>query len=192
MPDPVVHYHALTVVVTEVVTTFDQSEVSQGMPVASTHGLQSDSSSPGAWGPRIPDKDLDENRACLSGDNVGASDQPTRTELSVYSRTSISGAKPIRRISSFQRAVVTKFDDRLTSEVAESSQWSDHVQASQDTINKLVEVICHAFSGNAAAWGYSNRIEKQVASLATEVKKSRDVEKARKAEELATKAEEAR
>lgn len=52
----------------------------------------------------------------------------------------IIGAELVRRKSSVQRAVVTKFNDHLTSDVAESSRRSDHIQASEDQINKLVEV----------------------------------------------------
>lgn len=92
---------------------------------------------------------------------------------------------------------MAKFDDRLTFEVAEFSQWSDHVQASENLIKKLMEVVCLAFSGNAAARGYSNRMEEKVTLLDSEVKKAKHVEKvaldkAKKAEEHATKAEDAR
>ncbi|GMN73028.1 hypothetical protein TIFTF001_053630 [Ficus carica] len=64
-------------------------------------------------------------------------------------------------------------------------------------IKKLVEVVRLAFSGNAAARGYSNRMEEKVASLDLEVKKAKHaekvaLEKAKKAEEQAAKAEEAR
>lgn len=55
---------------------------------------------------------------------------------------STSRAKPIKQKSSAQKAFVTKFDDHLTSEVAESSRCSDPVMASSDLVNKLVEVSC--------------------------------------------------
>lgn len=113
-----------------------------------------------------------------------------------------------------QRAVVTKFDDCLSLEVAESSRRSNYVQASKDIISKLVEVrhpcqkhisflpslfiqvVCFAFSGNAAARGYFNRME-EVASFAVEVKKWKEAdkaafEKAKKAEESSAKADDAR
>ena len=111
--------------------------------------------------------------------------------------TSASGVEPIRRKSSVKRAIVTKFDDRLTSEVEESSRRSNHVQASEDMIKKLVEVVCLTFSENATAWGYSNHMEDKVALLVLEVKKVKHeekvaLEKARKAEEQANKVEDAR
>lgn len=45
-------------------------------------------------------------------------------------------------------------------------------------INKPVEVVYLAFSGNATARGYSNHIEGKVASLGANVKKLKDAEKA--------------
>ena len=39
-----------------------------------------------------------------------------------------------------QRAIIAKFDDCLTSEVAESSKHSDHIRASENMIEKLVAV----------------------------------------------------
>lgn len=61
MPDPVVHYLARRVNITaKVTTTSERSEVPRGVSVSSTRGLQSDSSSPGAWGLRITDEVMDE------------------------------------------------------------------------------------------------------------------------------------
>ncbi|GMN60395.1 hypothetical protein TIFTF001_029474 [Ficus carica] len=59
MPDPVVHYRARTVVTAEVATTSDWFEVSRGVPVAPSHDQRSGSSSPGTWGPRVADEDMD-------------------------------------------------------------------------------------------------------------------------------------
>lgn len=59
MPNPVSHYRARTVVVADVATTSNRSKVSRGVPVATTHGLYSGSSSPGAWGLRIANEDMD-------------------------------------------------------------------------------------------------------------------------------------
>ncbi|GMN69287.1 hypothetical protein TIFTF001_038336 [Ficus carica] len=87
-----------------------------------------------------------------------------------------TGAEPIKRKSSTQRAVATKFDDHLSSEVVESSRCSDHIQASEDIIS------------NAAARDYSNRTKEKVASLVAEVKKWKEAKKA--AFEKAKKAEE--
>lgn len=53
---------------------------------------------------------------------------------------SVSRAESIKRKSSAQKALVTKFDDHVTSEMAESSRRSDPINASSDLINKLIEV----------------------------------------------------
>lgn len=50
------------------------------------------------------------------------------------------GAALVRRKSSVQQAVIAKFDDRLTSQVAESLKCSDYIQASKDMIEKLIVV----------------------------------------------------
>lgn len=53
---------------------------------------------------------------------------------------SMIGAEPIMRKSLVQRVIIAKFDDHLTSEVAESSRRSDYIWASKDMIELLVEV----------------------------------------------------
>ncbi|GMN61215.1 hypothetical protein TIFTF001_030305 [Ficus carica] len=53
---------------------------------------------------------------------------------------SMTGTEPIRRKFSARWAVIAKFDNRLTSKVAESSRRSDHIRASEDIIKKLVEI----------------------------------------------------
>ncbi|GMN58043.1 hypothetical protein TIFTF001_027132 [Ficus carica] len=116
------------------------------------------------------------------GDGNKSRAGPSASALAKDSRprdpfASISGAEPIRRKTSTQRAIVSKFDDRLTSEVAECSRHSDHVQASEDMIKKLVEVVCLAFSGNATTRGCSNSMEEKVASLDSEVRKGKHAEK---------------
>lgn len=59
--DLAIHYRALTmVVVDEAVADAGRFEVPQGVPTASTYGLQSRGSCPRAWGPRIADEDLNE------------------------------------------------------------------------------------------------------------------------------------
>ena len=57
------------------------------------------------------------------------------------------GAESIRWKSSTQKEFVSKFDDRLTSNVAELSRRSDPVGASIDLVDKLVEV---SFSSHAS------------------------------------------
>ncbi|GMN57044.1 hypothetical protein TIFTF001_026143 [Ficus carica] len=73
--------------------------------------------------------------------------------------TAVTGAEPIMRKSSAQKAVVAKFDDHLTTEVAESSRRSDHIWASKDMINKLVDVVSLVFSGNVVARSHFNHME---------------------------------
>ncbi|GMN48311.1 hypothetical protein TIFTF001_017477 [Ficus carica] len=82
MPDPVVHYRARTVVTAEVVTTSGQFEVLRGVPVASTHGLQSDSSSL--------------NLLCSSGDHTGTSVLATRTGLPDSNKSSPKPAMVVK------------------------------------------------------------------------------------------------
>ena len=53
----------------------------------------------------------------------------------------MTGAALVRRKSLVQQPVVAKFDDRLTSKVLESSKCSNHIQASKDMIEKLIEVL---------------------------------------------------
>ncbi|GMN58630.1 hypothetical protein TIFTF001_027727 [Ficus carica] len=216
MPDPMVHYRARIVTV-EVTTTSGQPKVPWGVPVISTYGLQYSSSSPRAWGQRITDEDLDENQGCLSRDNVGASDQDRVARLQQKFAKTGDGSKshlgssvpisqpfpdpPVAR-------VIRPREEHLPSKPATRSRREDSrardppasvfgaEPASEDMINRLVEVVFLAFLSNAAARGYFNRMEEKVASLVMEVKKSKDAEKeanekARKAEEQAAKAEEA-
>ncbi|GMN47271.1 hypothetical protein TIFTF001_016450 [Ficus carica] len=58
-----------------------------GVPVASTSGLQSGSSSPGTWGLRIADEDMEGNQAWPSRDS--ANDRTTRKGLLGCSRSSL-------------------------------------------------------------------------------------------------------
>ncbi|GMN48599.1 hypothetical protein TIFTF001_017760 [Ficus carica] len=99
-----------------------------------------------------------------------------------------SGAEPIRRKSSAQKALVSKFDDKLTSEVAESPRRSDPIIAFDDCADKLIKALCLAFSKSAAARGYANRMEEAVSLAEAEDRRVRDAEK--KAEDKAKAAEE--
>ena len=54
---------------------------------------------------------------------------------------SASAAEMIKRKSSAQKALVSKFDNKLTSEVAESSRRSNPIVAIDDCAEKLIEVI---------------------------------------------------
>ncbi|GMN61201.1 hypothetical protein TIFTF001_030284 [Ficus carica] len=58
MPEPAVHYRSRTGRPV-VETTDDQSRVPRGVPEATVHGSSSGDASPGTWGPRVADEDLD-------------------------------------------------------------------------------------------------------------------------------------
>ncbi|GMN28212.1 hypothetical protein TIFTF001_044211 [Ficus carica] len=78
-------------------------------------------------------------------------EQPASTEQPVGFRredvtprdplATITGAEPIKRKLLAPKVVVAKFDDRLTSKVAESFRHSNHIRASEDMIVKLVNVL---------------------------------------------------
>ncbi|GMN44763.1 hypothetical protein TIFTF001_013966 [Ficus carica] len=101
--------------------------------------------------------------------------QPASTEQPVGSRrqdvrprdppATVTGAEPIKRKLLAQKVVVAKFDDRLTSEVAKSSQHSNHIRANEDMIDKLVDPL----------QPYGRQSGR--AGLVAEVKKWREVEK---------------
>ncbi|GMN52477.1 hypothetical protein TIFTF001_021615 [Ficus carica] len=259
IPDPVVHYRAQAVVAAGVATTSDPSEVPRGVPVAPIHGQRSGSSSPGTWGPRVADEDMDlvlrqlfptrglriegrfnplfssgsklpseqdrmarlqklakigdggkgkaRSSVSASSSRAGPTAPTTRTPSDphkarvnrsrdewpvtvvpsswsrredIYSRdppASVTGAEPINWKSSTQKAIVAKFDDKLTSEVAESSRRSDPIVAIGDCAQKLIEALCLAFSGSATARGYANRMETDVASTKSEARSARNAEK---------------
>ncbi|GMN18671.1 hypothetical protein TIFTF001_050824 [Ficus carica] len=58
MPPPAVHYSSRTARPADA-TTDDRSGVPQGVPKASVHGSSSGDLSPGTWGPRVADEDVD-------------------------------------------------------------------------------------------------------------------------------------
>ncbi|GMN49628.1 hypothetical protein TIFTF001_018784 [Ficus carica] len=130
-------------------------------------------------------------------EQLGSTDHPTEARRDDQRfgdpPVSVNGAKSIRRKSSVQRTIVSKFDDCLTSEVAESSRHSNHIRVSKDMIEKLVAVVSLTFSDNIAARNHSLCMDEKVAGLVTDVKKWKDAEKvaaekAQKAEEYAQKA----
>ena len=57
--------------------------------------------------------------------------------------TPASRPEPVSRQSSVHKALVSKFEDRLTVEVAESSKRSDPVATFGDCADKLIEVSCN-------------------------------------------------
>ncbi|GMN52748.1 hypothetical protein TIFTF001_021888 [Ficus carica] len=225
MPDPVVHYLARRVNITaKVTTTSERSEVPRGVSVSSTRGLQFDSSSLGAWGSKIADENLEENRAWLSRDRMGVNDQATKTGLPGFSKSSPKRVTTLRA-ARVARCLLLLVDPLLTScgsgtakrkiaavcraycswevgrlQVLRSPYCSHRCQTDQEEVlgakGGRNKVVCFAFSGNAAARGYFNRME-EVASFAVEVKKWKEVdkaafEKAKKAEESSAKADDAR
>ncbi|GMN51469.1 hypothetical protein TIFTF001_020610 [Ficus carica] len=91
--------------------------------------------------------------------------------------------------SSAYRALVTKFEERLSVELAESSKRSDPVQAANDGVNKQIEALCIMLSGYAAAKGYANHMADEVKAANTDARHARRAEKeARAAREAAEEA----
>ncbi|GMN49677.1 hypothetical protein TIFTF001_018835 [Ficus carica] len=205
IPEPVLHYRAQTVVTAEVATTSDPSEVPQGVPVAPSHGQRSVSSSPGTWGPRVADENMDlvlrqlfpardlrieestiaewEQRGSKrpsEQDRMARLQKVARTGDGVKSRVGDSSAAPSSRAGPSAtatkvtsdppeaRAIVSKFDNKLTSEVAKSSRRSDPIVAIGDCAEKLIEALYLAFSGSSTTQGYANRMEADVASIKAE------------------------
>ncbi|GMN70611.1 hypothetical protein TIFTF001_039650 [Ficus carica] len=117
---------------------------------------------------------------------------------------STSRAEPIKRKTLAQKELVSKFDDKLTSEVAESSRRSDSIVAIDDCAEQLIEALCLSFSGSTVVQGYDNRMEELVGSANSEAISTRNAEKkvedkakaadekAKDAEKRAAQAEDAR
>ncbi|GMN33109.1 hypothetical protein TIFTF001_003971 [Ficus carica] len=88
--------------------------------------------------------------------------------------------------SSAYRALVAKFEERLSVELAESSKRSDTVQAANDGVNKQIEALCIMLSGYAAAKSYANHMADEVKAANTDARHARRAEKeARAAKEAA-------
>nr|GMN73997.1 hypothetical protein TIFTF001_052293 [Ficus carica]GMN74001.1 hypothetical protein TIFTF001_052294 [Ficus carica] len=79
--------------------------------------------------------------------------------------------------SSVHRALVSKFSDQLSTEVAESSKRSDHVAAIDDSTAKLIETLCILFSGSATAKAHANRVANEVKSAEADARAARRSEK---------------
>ncbi|GMN20967.1 hypothetical protein TIFTF001_040008 [Ficus carica] len=79
--------------------------------------------------------------------------------------------------SSVHRALVSKFSDQLSTEVAESSKRSDHVAAIDDSTAKLIETLCILFFGSAAAKAHANRMADEVKSAEADARTARRSEK---------------
>ncbi|GMN69274.1 hypothetical protein TIFTF001_038323 [Ficus carica] len=175
MSEPVVHYCSRTVTTAGVATTFDRSEVPRGVPVATVHDLQSGNSSPGTSGPRVADDDMDLNQ-WPSGSNAGGKAESSAAAPSSQAGTAVltdrTTSDPLEAW-----AIVAKFDDKLTSEVAELSRRFNPIVAIDDCAEKLIEALCLAFSGSAAVRRYANCVENDVFSTKTEAKSARNVEK---------------
>ncbi|GMN20210.1 hypothetical protein TIFTF001_043032 [Ficus carica] len=65
---------------------------------------------------------------------------------------------PLSQASSTYRALVTKFEERLSVEIVESSKHSDPIQAANDGVNKQIEALCIMLSGYAATKGFANQM----------------------------------
>nr|GMN65922.1 hypothetical protein TIFTF001_034987 [Ficus carica] len=79
--------------------------------------------------------------------------------------------------SSVHRALVSKFSDQLSTEVAESSKRSDHVAAIDESTAKLIEILCILFSGSAAAKAHSNVMADEVKAAEADARAARRSEK---------------
>ncbi|GMN63957.1 hypothetical protein TIFTF001_033009 [Ficus carica] len=91
--------------------------------------------------------------------------------------------------SSAYRALVVKFEERLSVELVESSKRSDPVQAANDGVNKQIEALCIMLSGYVAAKGYANHMADEVKATNTDARHARQAEKeARAAREAAEEA----
>ncbi|GMN57128.1 hypothetical protein TIFTF001_026234 [Ficus carica] len=115
---------------------------------------------------------------------LGGSHDPTR-RLSPSAKLKAQGSS-----SSAHRALVAKFEERLSVELAESSKRSDSVQAANDGVNKQIEALCIMLSGYAAAKGYASHMADEVKSANSDARHARRAEKEAKAAREA--AEEAR
>ncbi|GMN72669.1 hypothetical protein TIFTF001_053592, partial [Ficus carica] len=79
--------------------------------------------------------------------------------------------------SSVHRALVSKFFDQLSTEVAESSKRSDHMAAIDESTAKLIEILCILFSGSAAAKAHSNVMADEVKAAEADARAARRSEK---------------
>ncbi|GMN22690.1 hypothetical protein TIFTF001_043565 [Ficus carica] len=79
--------------------------------------------------------------------------------------------------SSVHRALVSKFSDQLSTEVAESSKRSDQVAAIDESTAKLIEILCILFSGSAAAKAHSNKMVDEVKAAEADARAARRSEK---------------
>ncbi|GMN43141.1 hypothetical protein TIFTF001_012342 [Ficus carica] len=84
---------------------------------------------------------------------------------------------PPSQASSTYRALVTKFEEWLSVEIAESSKRSDPVQAANDGVNKQIEALCIMLSGYAAAKGFANQMADEVKAANTDARHARGAEK---------------
>ncbi|GMN61229.1 hypothetical protein TIFTF001_030310 [Ficus carica] len=87
----------------------------------------------------------------------------------------------LARQKSAHKALVSKFGEKLTLEVAGSSKCSDPVVAFSDCAEMLIEGLCLALSRSAAARGYANRMADEVKAAEDEAWNVRQVEKDTKA-----------
>ncbi|GMN27297.1 hypothetical protein TIFTF001_001595 [Ficus carica] len=97
----------------------------------------------------------------------GSIDPPTKArrddQRSQEPPESVTWAELIRRKSSVQMAIIAKFNDCLTFEVAESSRCSGHIQASK--VGNLLHMVSFVFSGNAAARSHSLHMDEEGGGL---------------------------
>ncbi|GMN60597.1 hypothetical protein TIFTF001_029685 [Ficus carica] len=124
---------------------------------------------------------------------VGTSAPPSQnvapSEESRLDPASLPPSQAQGQSSSAYRALVAKFEERLSVELAESSKRSDPVQAANDGVNKQIEALCIMLSGYAAAKGYANHMADEVKAANTDARHARRAKKeARAAKEAAEEA----
>ncbi|GMN32887.1 hypothetical protein TIFTF001_048224 [Ficus carica] len=103
--------------------------------------------------------------------------------------TSLPPSQAQGQSSSAYQALVAKFEERLSVELAKSSKRSNPVQAANDGVNKQIEALCIMLSGYAAAKGYTNHMADEVKAANTDARHARRAEKeARAAKEAAEEA----
>ena len=79
--------------------------------------------------------------------------------------------------------------ERITAEVAESSKWSDPVQAVDDGVNMQIGALCVMLSGFAASKAFANQMADEVKAASTDARHARRTEReARDARDAAEKA----
>ena len=129
-----------------------------------------------------------EVRSSRAREDRSAAPPPASRSTRVESRPCPAPIPPSEE-SSAHRALVTKFSDRLSVEIAEASRRSDPVQATDDGVNKQIEALCIMISGYSAVKGFTNQKTDELKEADGDLRHARRAEKeARTAKEAAEEA----